>query len=170
MAKKQVPTKTRARKPAKKGKRKQAAKALQASTAAVTRTARTAENERSGYSGYSELEMDEHANPIAERPAITTIPELVRALGGVRGVNNWLRRGEETIGRWVVHGNVNGPCQLSVYLALMDLGYTRISPELFDMESWEEFRLPHMRRPAVPLEPAGTEKIRHHMLNKAKAA
>lgn len=150
--------------------KKQPAKALDASTASVKR-APTKEREmrrdlaslksiikernnkvvqerEQGQSGYAELYMDGIENPPQEKQAIATIADVVRALGGVEAVKDWLHSSEATIGNWVTCGYISGG-QLPVYLALVDLGYTRINPALFNMSSWEDSRLPHMRRPAL---------------------
>jgi hypothetical protein len=191
MAAKAVSTKTKAR--------KSAAKALQASTAAVRRAKATKpiptsrerelrrdladfkaiiaeQNEEAwkerqkGYTGYTDLWCDTSARPPPEQPAIITPTDVVWALGGVDLVKDWLRSDETSIGRWAAEGCVAGGHRLKVYLALVDLGYTRINPTLFDMDSWEDSRLPRMRRPDTPLEPAGMEKVRHHLTTRAAQA
>ena len=102
-----------------------------------------------GTSAHTIMLMDEMGNLPAEMPAITTAADVMRALGGVSAVQRWLLTSESSLGRWAVDGCVPGGHRLPVYLALRDLGYTKINPELFDMDSWEDSRLPHMRRPAL---------------------
>ena len=161
-ATKQVSTKTTARKPGKgKPTKKQAAKALDASTASVKRSPEPSRRELAAIrakvhaeyaankAGADDLMWDDFNKPKPEQPAITTMAELVRALGGLGAVKGWLYIGESDVGGWAHKGHVTPGSQLPVYLALAALGYTRICPKLFGYGSWEEIRLPHMRLPAL---------------------
>ena len=111
-------------------------------------TARVREKADARIAAIHELSADELLNPIPKQPPITTMTGAVRALGGLSAVCRWLHTDQHNVALWITQGCVAGVHRLPVYLALVDLGYSKISPTLFALESWEESRLPHMKRPA----------------------
>src|SRR5262245_15171943 len=119
---KQVTTKTRARKPATKGKRgKRKAQALRANTASIKRQ----EEPQSTWE-----RLDRQA-PKWKLPIVTSAEEAILALGGPDAVSDWLDPIGDQLGPWVKEGFPTG-YHLHIYLALADMGYG-IDPKVFGL-------------------------------------
>ena len=93
---------------------------------------------------WSELWEDTKDRPVS---SISTMRELIAALGGPAVLKAWLITSRDECVDWTRHGYVPRGYSLMVYLALTNLGYEQINPELFGFPDWEDVRLPHMKRP-----------------------
>ena len=77
----------------------------------------------------------------AKQKEIRTVREALTALGGPTAVARALFLDQSTVSGWIMHGEISGRHNLTIYLTLKHRRH-KVSPRVFGADDWSNFVLP----------------------------